>query len=73
MVYKVNYRDVEFNLFDYLKIQGLGQTEKYSGFSRDDFSAILQEALKFAQKEIDPLFKPSDEHPCKLVGGVATT
>lgn len=73
MAYKVNYRDVEFNLFDYLKIQDLGQSEKFSGYGRDEFSAILSEGLKFAQKEIDPLFKKSDEVGCKLVDGNVTT
>ncbi|MCC6273133.1 MAG: acyl-CoA dehydrogenase family protein, partial [Deltaproteobacteria bacterium] len=73
MAYKVNYRDVEFNLFDYLKIQDLGQSEKYAGFGRDDFAAILSEALKFAQKEIDPLFKKSDQIGCKHEGDKVTT
>ena len=73
MSYKVNYRDVEFNLFDYLKIQDLGQSEKFSGYGRDEFAAILGEALKFAQKEIDPLFKKSDEVGCKLADGKVTT
>jgi len=72
MAYKVNYRDVEFNLFDYLKVQDLGNSEKYAGFGRDDFSAILQEALKFAQKEIDPLFKKSDQIGCKHEGDKVT-
>src|SRR5215471_1284964 len=73
MPYKVNYRDVEFNLFDYLKIQNLGQSSKYSGLGRDDFAAILSEALKFAQKELDPLFKKSDEVGCKLQDGKVLT
>ena len=73
MAYKVNYRDVEFNLFDYLKIQDLGQSEKYAGFGKEDYSAILGEALKFAQKEIDPLFKKSDQIGCKHEGDKVIT
>ncbi|MCE9624873.1 MAG: acyl-CoA dehydrogenase [Deltaproteobacteria bacterium] len=72
MAYKVNYRDVEFNLFDYLKIQDLGQSEKYAGFGKEECSAILGEALKFAQKEIDPLFKKSDQVGCKHEGDKVT-
>lgn len=73
MAYKVNYRDIEFNLFDYLKIQDLGESEKYQGFGRDDFNAILNESLKFAQNEIDPLNKKSDEVGCKFDGKTVTT
>ncbi|HCU23934.1 MAG TPA: acyl-CoA dehydrogenase, partial [Deltaproteobacteria bacterium] len=72
MAYKVNYRDVEFNLFDYLKIQELGRAEKYAGYGRDEYSAILSEALKFALKEIDPLFKKSDQVGCRLEKGQVT-
>ncbi len=69
MSYQVNFRDLEFNLFDYLKIQELGSSTVYSGFGRDEFSAILQEALKFAQKEIDPLCKISDTEGCRIENG----
>jgi Acyl-CoA dehydrogenases len=73
MAYKVNYRDVEFNLFEYLQIQDLGKSEKHHGLGKEDFSAILSEALKFALKEIDPLYKKSDECGCKLEDGKVTT
>ncbi len=69
MTYQVNFRDVEFNLFDYLKIQDLGRHEKYHGSGKDDFQAILKEALKFAVNEIDPLFKPSDQIGCRMENG----
>ncbi|MCB1214682.1 MAG: acyl-CoA dehydrogenase, partial [Deltaproteobacteria bacterium] len=64
MEYNVNYRDIQFNLFEYLNIQSLGETEKYQGFGRDEYDAILSEGLKFAQKEIAPLNKKSDEIGC---------
>jgi hypothetical protein len=73
MTYKVNYRDIEFNLFEYLKIQELGKSSKYNGLGKEDFSAILSEALKFTQNEIDPLFKKSDEIGCRLENGVVHT
>ncbi|MCP5468424.1 MAG: acyl-CoA dehydrogenase [Deltaproteobacteria bacterium] len=73
MSYKVNLRDVEFNLFDYLKVQDLGNTEKYQGFGQDEFGAILNEALKFAQNEIAPLNKISDEVGCRMIDGQVVT
>lgn len=68
MTYKVNERDMNFNLFEYLKIQDLGETDRYQGFGQAEFQAIVTEALKFAQKEIAPLNKPGDEIGCKMEG-----
>lgn len=73
MAYKVNYRDIEFNLFDYLGVQTLGETERFQGYGKDDFLAILTEALKFAQKEIAPLNKAGDDIGCKFDGETVTT
>jgi len=66
MTYKVNIRDIEFNLFDYLKIQSLGKSEKFQGLGQEDFQAILDEGLKFALKEISPLNGPADQIGCKF-------
>lgn len=68
MSYKVNYRDIEFNLFDYLKVEDLGQTERFQGYGKEDFKAILAEGLKFAQKEIAPLNKKGDDIGCRMEG-----
>jgi len=73
MPYKVNYRDIEFNLFEYLNIQDLGKTEKYQGLGKAEFGAVIGEALKFAQKEIDPLWKASDEIGCKFENNIVKT
>ena len=73
MDYKVDYRDVEFNLFDYLKVEEIGKTERYQGFGKDDLSAILSEALKFAKKELAPLNQPGDEVGCRMEGGQVIT
>ncbi len=68
MPYRVNLRDVEFNLFEFLKIQELGERPRFAGFGKEEFRAILNEALKFSLKELDPLFKKSDEIGCKMQG-----
>jgi alkylation response protein AidB-like acyl-CoA dehydrogenase len=73
MSYKVNYRDIEFNLFDYLKVEELGQTERFQGYGKEDFKAILAEALKFAQKEIAPLNKKGDDIGCRMEGDSVLT
>jgi hypothetical protein len=68
MSYKVNQRDVEYNLFDYLKIQELGKAGRFQGLSREDMKAILRESLKFAQVELAPLNKIGDENPVRMDG-----
>lgn len=73
MSYKVNQRDVEFNLFDYLKVQELGTTERFKGISQEDLRAVLQEALKFAQTELAPLQKIGDENPVRMDGDKVIT
>jgi hypothetical protein len=73
MSYKVNLRDVEFNLFEYLNIQRLQQCEKFSNFSEEDYRAILSEALKFSLKEISPLNKIADQKGCHFENGNVST
>ncbi|MBI2336518.1 MAG: acyl-CoA dehydrogenase [Deltaproteobacteria bacterium] len=73
MAYKINQRDVEFVLFEQLKVQQLNQFEKYQGYTQDDFQAILEGSLKFAQNDMAPLNKGSDEVGCHLSQGKVTT
>jgi hypothetical protein len=73
MSYKVNQRDVEFNLFDYLKVQDLGKTSRFQGLAQEDIHAILEQALKFAQHELAPLQKIGDENPVRMDGDKVIT
>lgn len=73
MGYKVNERDVEFNLFDYLKIDSLVQSERFKDMDPQVFRAILLEGLKFAQTELAPLQKVGDDHPCYIKDGRVIT
>ncbi len=57
----IDKRDVEFVLFDLLKVQDICAAEKYSAFSDDIFEMILSEALKFAETELFPLNLEGDK------------
>jgi len=73
MAYLAQERDVFFNLFESLKVQDLKKYEAFSGLTEDDLKLFLSEALKFAQREIEPLNKKSDEIGCKLENGKVVT
>ena len=73
MAYLANERDVHFTLFEHLKVQDLSKYSSFSHLGEEDLKMFLSEALKFAQKEIDPLNKKSDEIGCKLENGKVIT
>ena len=54
MAYKVDMRDIYFNLFEKLEVENLSDFEAYKDFSADDYRMILNEAEKFAVNLIAP-------------------
>lgn len=73
MSYLVNERDLQFNLFEYLKVQDLQKLETFSQFGEEDYKAFLEQSLKFAQNELAPLNKISDEQGARLENGIVIT
>ncbi len=73
MAYLGDERDVEFTLFEHIKIQDLKKYPAFENFGEEDFRIILKEAFKFANKEISPLNSTSDEKGAKLIDGVVVT
>lgn len=63
--YKADEREIDFLLFEQFKIQDLFESPEFSDFDEDGVRMILQEALKFAQKEIGPLNAYGDRLGCK--------
>ena len=72
MNYLDDLRDVKFNLFEWLPLDDLLRTPKYSGFERNDLEVILKEALKVAQGEVAPTFEESDRIGAKFSEGEVT-
>ena len=56
---------VFYKLFDLLK--------NYNDFSLDLLDTILDEAAKFSENELAPLYQSGDEEGCVLEDGVVTT
>ena len=67
--YLVDKRDLEFVLFEHMKIGDLGDLPKYADFTQEDFELILGEAIKVATDLIGPLNTVGDRTGTKLVDG----
>ena len=50
MAYRVDMRDIHFNLFEKLGIENLADFEAYKDFTADDYKMILNEAEKVCHK-----------------------
>ncbi len=69
MAYKVDMRDIYFNLFEKLGVGDLSDFEAYKDFSVDDYKMIIDEAEKFAVNIIAPTLEPTDKNGAKFVDG----
>ncbi len=69
MAYKVDMRDIHFNLFEMLGIDKLSEFEAFKDFSTDDYKMILTEAEKLAVKVIAPTLPITDKDGAKFVDG----
>jgi len=73
MAYHVDFRDVQFNVFDFLNISQLLHYPAFSEQNLELYQMVLDESLKFAQKELEPINASGDREGCKLVDGKVTT
>ncbi len=72
--YKAPLRDIEFLLFELLKVDELYKNlTGHDEYNRELISAILEEGAKFSENELSPLFRSADEEGCKFVNGNVTT
>lgn len=69
MEYKVDFEDVKFTLFDFLKVGELLNFPRFEGQSAEMYESILEEALKFSKNEIAPLNEKGDREGLKIVDG----
>jgi hypothetical protein len=69
MAYRVDMRDIHFNLFEKLEIGSLSAFEAYRNFTVDDYKMILKEAEKFAVNVIAPTLAPTDRNGARFSNG----
>ena len=65
-------RDVDFVLFEQLKVDELSKTEKFADFNKKTIDMVVTEARNLAIKEILPTQKIGDEEGCKFENGKVT-
>jgi alkylation response protein AidB-like acyl-CoA dehydrogenase len=62
-------RDLKFVLFEYLDVDRLLKFEAYQDFSPDDFTMIIDEALKVCREVIGPTMQDGDQEGCVYQDG----
>jgi alkylation response protein AidB-like acyl-CoA dehydrogenase len=67
--YKSNLRDVEFNLFEYLKVGEHYGTAPFDAFDEDTARDALREVDRLAREDFAASFVDSDRIPLELVDG----
>lgn len=72
--YKAPKRDMQFVLYDLLKVEDLyASLPAYAGTDRALIDSILDTAAQFAENEVAPLNRSGDEEGCHFNDGVVTT
>jgi len=62
-------RDLKFVLFEHLDLERLLGYEVYQDFSRDEFSMIIDEALKVCREVLGPAMQDGDREGCAYEDG----
>ncbi len=58
----VNLRDIRFVLYEVLKVEGLLDSERYSGHSRETFDMAIDAAYKLAREVFWPAYAYMDRN-----------
>ena len=72
--YKAPLRDMQFILFDVLKVQDAGNAvAAYAEMTPDVVAAILEEAARFCENVLQPINRSGDEEGCVFESGSVRT
>lgn len=72
MEYRADLRDLKFNLFEWLDLDRLLKTERFSDFAREDLGVILDEALKVCRGTLAACNEEGDRVGARWKDGVVT-
>ncbi len=72
MDYKVDLRDVKFQLFEWLPTAKLLEKERFADWDPDNIEMVLDEALKIAQEQMAPCNEDGDRVGAQWKDGVVT-
>ncbi|MBN1654896.1 MAG: acyl-CoA dehydrogenase [Deltaproteobacteria bacterium] len=65
-MFRIEERDIRFNLFDYLDLDSLLKLPAFADLDRDTIEILLSNAFKVAKEVIAPLNQPGDKEGCKI-------
>jgi len=68
--YNVDFRDVKFQIFDWLPTERLLGTGLFADWDRENLEMVLAEALKISQEEVAPTNEDGDQEGSSLEDGV---
>lgn len=71
--YKADLREIQFVLFEQLKLQDLLGKPPFENWGLDDVKMVLPEVYRFATEVSGPLNQVGDKEGCKLVDGQVKT
>ncbi|MFV2071512.1 MAG: acyl-CoA dehydrogenase N-terminal domain-containing protein, partial [Thermoanaerobaculales bacterium] len=72
MDYKVDLRDIKFQLFEWLRIGELLDAEKFADWDTESIDMVIDEALKIAQEQMAPCNEDGDRIGAKWEDGKVT-
>jgi alkylation response protein AidB-like acyl-CoA dehydrogenase len=70
--YKVDLRDIKFQLFEWLKLGELLEAEKFADWDAENVDMVLGEALKIAQEQMGPCNEDGDRIGAQYEDGKVT-
>lgn len=70
--FKSNLRDIQFNLFEYGKLQGVLGQGRFADMDEDTARSVIAEVDKLARGVIADSFEPGDREPLQLHDGNVT-
>ena len=71
--YKADLREIQFVLFEQLKLQELLGKPPFENWGLDDVKMVLPEVYRFATEVSGPLNQIGDQEGCKLIDGQVKT
>ena len=72
MDYKVDLRDIKFQLFEWLKLGELLEAEKFADWDDENVQMVLDEALKISQEQMGPCNEDGDRIGAQYSDGKVT-
>lgn len=72
-MFRIEERDIKFNLFEYMNVVEALSRPKYQGMDRATLEMLMDNAFKIAKEVIAPVNVPGDKEGCTFKDGKVTT